>query len=275
MKHSTKEALSTSGLNQQLNVGLDSTWHLSLSFLSRPWPGLYRLPQGCHHDASLPTVGHLVLHDAHLPRPGQPGKGAPSPGGWESQMRLSGTPWGLHTTSWSWLSAPSQVTEDTGMWNSIFFLHLCVGVPHVLSTTTSTPPHTSHPPASLCSLRASPQPPSPWQPAFLSEECVVRTSNLSVSIFLSLHMNASSYIFSHCKIQPSTLPALLQPSPWFSCQNSVTSRPSSSQKSALCPAALLQRVPLSPREGLPARASHSAVRRGSLGKALPPTCDLV
>lgn len=67
----------------------------SLSFPSRPWPGLHRLPEGCHHDASLPAVGHLVLHDAHLPGPGQPGRrleevGEPRLGGQGGQMLLYG-----------------------------------------------------------------------------------------------------------------------------------------------------------------------------------------
>lgn len=41
---------------------------------SRSWSCVHCIPQGCHHDASVPTLGLPLLHDAHLPGSGQSGE---------------------------------------------------------------------------------------------------------------------------------------------------------------------------------------------------------
>ena len=130
------------------------------------------------------------------------------------------------------------------------------------------PRHSTYLP--LFSLWASPNPPSTWQPAFLHEGCRVRTSNLSVHIFLSLHTNTCTYTFSHCKTHPARPPTLLQSSPWFSCRKPVAS--SLSSVPDICPlpcCSIVAGFPKSPREGFPAKARCSALRQGSLGEVLP------
>lgn len=47
----------------------------------------------------------------------------------------------------------------------------------------------------------------------------MRTSTLSVHMFLYRHMNACSYIFSRCELSPACLPTLLLSPPWFSSQS--------------------------------------------------------
>lgn len=140
----------------------------------------------------------------------------------------------------------------------------------VLGTTTSyrCPRHSTCLP--LFSVWASPDPPSTWQPAFLREGCRVRTSGLSVHIFLSLHTNTCTYTFSRCKTHPARPPTLLQSSPWFSCQKPVASSLSSVPE--ICPLpcrSIVAGFPKSPREGFPAKARCSALRQGSLGEVLP------
>lgn len=126
-------------------------------------------------------------------------------------------------------------------------------------------PRPTHLPLFSVACKAFSDPPSTWQPAFLSEGCIVRTSSFP---FTQMHALTS---FHSVKLTP---PAS-QSSPWFSSQNPVPfSHSSLPETCPLSGCTMAPGSPKSPRECPSAKACGSALRLQSIGKGLPPAHDL-